>query len=141
VEQADSFGVAALGKAGTFTVEALSQPHGGWLLSVESPAWCFDFALACPAAVGELAAFLRSHAGRIGFAELAVGSFGGACVRVVKDDEFADRFFLRAAGGGSLVEFILAGPAAQEFAAAVAEAAAEFGPDAEPGPAPDRRGM
>jgi len=132
VEQADSFGLAALGKAGAFTVEVLSRPDGGWLLSIESPTWCFDFALAGPATVGELAAFFRMHAGRTGFSELVIGSFGGSHVRVVKDDEFADRFFLRAAGGGMLVEFTLVDPAAQEFAAALAKAAAEFGAEAEP---------
>ncbi len=122
-----SFGLAALGKAGAFTVEVLSRPDGGWLLSVASPDWCFDFALTSPVAVGELAAFFRLHTGQTGFSELVIGSFDGAVVRMVKDDEFADRFFLRAVGVGSLVEFTLAGAAAQEFAAAVAEAAAEFG--------------
>ena len=138
--QANSYGLAALGKSGAFTVEVLDRRDGGWLLSVESPAWCFDFALAGPGAVGELAAFFGSHAGREAFAELVVGSFGGTVVRVVKDDEFPDRFFIRAAGGGSLVEFTLVGGAAQEFAAPVAEAAAEFGAEAEPGAAADRRG-
>ena len=137
MEQADSYGLAAPGTAGAFTVEVLSRPDGGWLLSVESPAWCFDFALAHPGSVGELAAFLRSHAGREEFAELLVGSLGGVAVRAVKDDEFADRFFLRAAGSGSLVEFTLVGGASHEFAAAVAAAAAEFGAEAEPSAAAD----
>ena len=125
-------GLAASGKGGGFTVEVLSRPAGGWSLSVESPAWCVEFELAAPGTVGELAAFLRSHAGRAGFAELAVGTLGGLTVRVVKDDEFADRFFLRAAGGGLLVEFTLADGIECDFAQAVAEAAAEF--DAEVGP-------
>lgn len=126
MDQADSFGLTALGKAGTFTVEVLYHPNEGWLLSVESPAWCFEFALAHRGAVGELATFLHSHAGREQFAELVVGSIGGIVVRVVKDDEFADRFFLRAAGVAWLVEFTLVGGAAQEFMAAVADAATEF---------------
>jgi hypothetical protein len=137
VEQADSYGLAAPGTAGAFTVEVLSRPDGGWLLSVESPAWCFDFALAHPDTVGALAAFLRAHAGRAEFAELVVGSLGAMAVRVVKDDEFEDRFFIRAAGGGPLVEFTLVGGAAHEFTAAVAVAAAEFGAAAEPSAAAD----
>lgn len=139
VKQEESYSLAALGKVGTFTVEVLSKRDGGWLLSVQSPAWCFDFALAGPAAVGELAAFFRSHAGRTGFSELVIGSFGAAAVRVVKCDEFADRFFLRAAGGGALVEFTLTNQAAEEFAAAVAEADGEFATQAEPGDVADGR--
>ena len=127
-----SFGLAASGKAGGFTVEVLSRPTGGWSLSVESSLWCVEFELATPGTVGELAAFLHSHSGRAGFAERAVGMLGGLTVRVVKDDEFTDRFFLRAAGGGLLVEFTLAGGIEGDFAQAVAEAAAEF--DAEVGP-------
>lgn len=127
-----SFGLAASGKGGGFTVEVLSRPTDGWSLSVESPVWCVEFELTTPGTVGELAAFLRSHAGRAGFAELVVGMLGGMTVRMVKDDEFTDRFFLRAAGGGMLVEFTLAGGIEGDFAQAVAEAAGEF--DAEVGP-------
>jgi hypothetical protein len=133
---ADSLSVAAVGKAGAYTIEVLSRPDGGLLLSIASPGWCLDFALARPATVGELAAFLTAHAGREGFAELAVGSLGGLGVRMVKDCEFTDRFFLRAWGEGVLVEFTLAGLAAGEFIAAVVEAAAEFEAAAEPAPAP-----
>ena len=126
MEQADSYGLAALGKAGVFTVMVQSRPDGRWSLYVESPAWCFAFELVGPGAVAELAAFLRSRTGHAEFAELVVGSFGGVPVWMVKDDESADRFFLRAAGGGLLVDLTLIGGTAQEFADAVAEAAAEF---------------
>ncbi|HEX4608601.1 MAG TPA: hypothetical protein VH092_10395 [Urbifossiella sp.] len=126
MEQTGNFGLAALGRVGAFTLEVLSRPEGGWALSVESPAWCFEFPLAGPAVVGELDAFFRSYAGRSEFSELVIGSFGVAVVKVVKDDEYADRFYLRAAGDGLLTEFTLVGLMAQEFAAAVAEAAAEF---------------
>jgi hypothetical protein len=132
VGQDDNFGLAASGRGGRFSVEVLSRPAGGWSLSVQSPAWCVEFEVASPGTVGELAAFLRSHAGRAEFAELVIGMLGGLTVRMVKDDEFGDRFFLRAAGGGWLVEFTLAGGIEGDFAQAVAEAAAEF--DAEPEP-------
>jgi hypothetical protein len=35
------------------------------------------------------------------------GSFHGATVRLIKDDEFADRFWLRANGDDQLAEFTL----------------------------------
>ena len=126
MKDASSFGLEALGKAGEFTVEVLSRSADVWLLSVESPGWCFAFDLADTGKVAELAGFLGSHAGRTEFAELAIGSFGVSAVSVVKDDEFPDSFFMRAAGDGLLVEFTLVGEAATDLGAAVAEAAAEF---------------
>jgi hypothetical protein len=130
MEHAGSFGLTALGTAGAFTVEVLSRPEGGWSLSVNTAAWCFEFPLIGPAAVGELAQFLRAHASNKRFVELTIGMFNGVAVRVVKDEEFADRFFIRSAGVGSLVEFSLVGQAAREFAEAAAEAAADFGAEA-----------
>lgn len=112
-------------------MEVLSRPVGGWLLSVQSPDWCVEFELATPCTVGELSHFLRSHVGRAVFAELPIGSLGGLAVRMVKDSEFEDRFFLRATGS-SLVEFTLAGGMESDFARAVAEAAAEFDSERDP---------
>ena len=137
MEKANSFSLAALGKAGEFTVEVLRRPDVGLLLSIESSEWCFAFNINGLCAVAELAAFLHLYAGREEFAELTIGSFGGASVRVVKDNECVERFFLRAAGLGLLVEFTLVGGLMREFAVAVAEAAAEFGEEAEPGAAAD----
>jgi len=39
--------------------------------------------------------------------EIVVGSFHDVPVRLIKDDEFADRFWFRAYGGGPMVEFVL----------------------------------
>jgi hypothetical protein len=117
--------------SGGFTVEVLSRPVGGWLLSVQSPVWCVEFELATPGTVGELSNFLRSHVGRADFAELPIGTLGGLAVRMVKDSEFDDRFFLRATGS-SLVEFTVAGGMENDFARAVAEAAAEFDSERNP---------
>jgi hypothetical protein len=126
MEHNGNFGLAALGKAGGFTVEILSRPDSGWSVAIESPGWCFEFEITRPGMIAALAAFLCSHNGRTEFADLVVGVFGEIPVRVVKDDEGSDRFFLRAAGDGSLVEFTLVGEATLALAAAVAEAAAEF---------------
>ena len=130
MEDSNSFGLSALGIAGDFTVEVLSLPEGGGLLSIESPTWCFDFELSGPSAVGELAEFLQTYAGRAEFAEMAIGTFGGAVVRVVKDSEFEDRFFIRATCTGPMVEFTLVGNAAKDFVSAVVEVTAEFGAEA-----------
>jgi hypothetical protein len=126
MEDANRFSLAALGKVGTFTVEVLRGSDGSWMLSVESPTWFLDFKLAGPDSIHELAEFFRTQVGRTAFSELAIGSFGSAIVRVIKDDEFADRFYLRVADGGAMAEFPLVGGAAQEFAAAAAEAATDL---------------
>ncbi len=67
-------------------------------------------------------AFLREHAGRLEFSEMVVGSFHNASVRLVKDDEFGDRFWLRASQDGLMVEFTLAADDLSEFTDAVAQA-------------------
>lgn len=113
----------ALGRSGPVTVEVLAGP-GGRVLSVDSPAWSLDFRL--PAGgLAVLAEFLRAHAGRAAFAECVVGSFLGRPVRLIQDDEFADRLWLRVSDDGQLADFPLLGDAALGFAAAVAEAAGE----------------
>ncbi len=127
VEDSNSYGLSASGMAGDFTVEVLSLPEGGGLLCIESPTWCFHFELSGPSAVGELAEFLQTYADRAEFAEMAIGTFGGAVVRVVKDSEFEDRFFIRATCTGPMVEFTLVGNAAKDFVSAVIEVATEFG--------------
>ena len=128
MEDSNNFGLSALGIAGDLSVEVLSRPDGGWLLSIESTTWCFVFELSGPNAIGELAEFLQTYAGRAEFAEMAIGTFGGAVVRVVKDSEFEDRFFIRATCTGPMVEFTLVGNAAKDFVSAVVEVATEFGP-------------
>lgn len=130
VGDANSYGLAALGKTGVFTVELLNGSAGELLLSVESPAWDFCFELASRATPGALSVFLGSQLGRTEFAELPLGSFGGVSVRLVKDDEFEDRFFLRASGGGSSVEFTLVGAGVRDFTSAVRQAAEEFDAEA-----------
>ena len=124
----DASSLAALGKSGGVTVEVLSQADGRWSLAVDAPGWCVEFELTGSTTAGELAAFVRSHTCRTAFAELAVGTLGGMTVRVIKDDEFADRFFLCASGGGSVVEFTLVGGVAGDFIVALGDAAAEFAP-------------
>src|SRR5262245_48203230 len=121
VDQVDKFGVAALGVQGIFTVEVLEGPPDRWWLCIDSPVWCFNFELARPAGVRQLSEFLGKHLDQAGFAELAIGSFHGAVVWMVKDDEFPDRFFLRAGGGGPLVEFTLAGEDIRAFVGAVSQ--------------------
>ena len=72
--------------------------------------------------VARILSFLREHTGLLVFSELVVGSFHGAPVRLIKDHEFADRFWIRAFGDGDMVEFVLAADDLNEFTDAVAQA-------------------
>ncbi len=125
MEQAD-YVCEAFGIAGDFTVEVLSGSDGKFLLTIGSSAWDFDFELVNAGAVSELAGFLRFYVGRREFAELVIGSFNGASVEIVKDDEFEDRLILRARGNGVLVYFKMVAGATTDFASAVSQAAEDF---------------
>lgn len=111
----------AVGRAGQVCVEVLDGADG-YDLSVDAPGWAFDFRLP-DGGVAVMAAFLHAHAGRAEFAECVAGSFLGHPVRLVQDDEFAHRLWLRVGSGGQLAEFALVGEAAGWFAAAVTEVA------------------
>jgi hypothetical protein len=126
LEDTNHYGCEALGKAGAFTVEVLSGSDGKLWLTIESPEWDFVFELVSPATVGDLAAFLRRYTGRAEFAELVLGSFCGATVEIVKDDEFEDRFILRTLGDDVVIFFKMLGDVTDDFVAAVLQAAEEF---------------
>jgi hypothetical protein len=126
VESAGEYGVSALGSVGGFTLEILNRADGDWLLSIEAPSWCFAFGIAGPTYVSDLEKFLRSGAGQTEFSELVVGLLGGVAVRFIKDDEFSDRLFIRAANHGLIVEFTIAGATAIEFTNAVSAVVADL---------------
>jgi hypothetical protein len=135
---ADLWSLEASGCAGEVVVEVLAGA-GGRILSLETPSWSLDFQLP-DGGLAELAAFVRAYAGRAEFAECVAGSFFGQPVVLVKDDEFADRFWLRVCGNGQLAEFPLVGEVSGWFAAAIAEVAGGVEQGAEPGAAADGGG-
>ncbi len=118
------YGAAAVGKTSRFDVvidEALDDASD-IQISISTRSWSFRFALSAREDVARMLSFQREYTGRLVFSELAVGSFQGAPVRLIKDNEFADRFWLRAYGDGSMVEFVLAAEDLAEFTDAVAQA-------------------
>jgi hypothetical protein len=120
--EAQHYGVAAIGSAGRFTVEILETTDNpnARLMSIEAGGWSLCFALA-ERGTAQVLSFLRVHAGRVVFSELAIGSFLGAPVILIKDDEFPDRFYLRVFANGHLLEFVLTADALTEFTEAVAQ--------------------
>ena len=120
--EAQHYGVAAIGSAGRFTVEILETTDNPAtrLMSIEAGGWSLCFALA-ERGDAQALSFLREHAGQAVFSELVIGSFLGAPVVLIKDDEFPDRFYLRAFANGHLLEFVLTADALTEFTDAVAQ--------------------
>ena len=119
---AQHYGVAAVGSAGRFTVEILEAADrpAARLMSIEAGEWSICFVLADHGET-RLLAFLLEHTGHAMFSVLTIGSFLGAPVVLIKDDEFADRFCLRAFAEGHLLEFVLAADRLAEFTKAVAQ--------------------
>jgi|SRR6185503_8113274 hypothetical protein len=118
-----SYGAAAVGCTAQFDVEideALDDPND-LQMGINTRQWSFRFCLSARSDVARMLSFLREHTGRVEFAELVVGSFHGARVVLVKDNEFADRFWLRALGACQLAEFVLAAEAVTEFTEAIAQ--------------------
>jgi hypothetical protein len=118
------YGVAAVGKTSRFDVvidEALDDASD-LQMSISTRSWSFRFALSARDDVARILSFLREQTGRLVFSELAVGSFQGARVFLIKDDEFGDRFWLRARGADHMVGFVLAADELTEFTDAIAQA-------------------
>ncbi len=117
------YGAAAVGRTSRFDVgidEALDDAND-LQMSISTRSWSFRFTLFARDDVGRMFSFLREHTGRLVFSELAVGSFQGAPVRLIKDDELPDRFWLQVDQGGPMVEFVLAAEDLTEFTDAVAQ--------------------
>jgi hypothetical protein len=105
-DKGHSWGLAAFGRHGSIEV-SLDEPvghDGSWQLQISGKGWEFIFDLAGPDTARGLSAFVKDHADRKVFAEYRVGSFQTADVVIVKDSEFADRFWLRIRGGGQMAE-------------------------------------
>jgi len=118
------YGAAAVGGTSNYDVEVdevLDDPNDV-RMSVHARSWSFRFRLSGRADVSRMLSFLREHTGSFVFSELVVGSFHGAPVWLVKDPEFADRFWLRAHGEGQMVEFTFAADDLAQFTEAVAQA-------------------
>jgi hypothetical protein len=96
-EIAHHWGAAAIGRHGSIEADLLEPVghEGPWLLQLSGKGWHFAFGVAGAKAVREFSRFVKEHAEREVFAEYRAGSFQAADVFVVKDSEFADRFWLR----------------------------------------------
>src|SRR3569623_2100245 len=106
-------------------IDEAQDGSGNLQLDISAPAWAFRFNVTARQDLDHIVRFLREQMGRLVFSELVAGSFCGARVMLVKDSEFADRFWLRVFGQGLMVECTLVGSQAAELATAIAQAAGD----------------
>ena len=105
-ERSPKWGLAAFGRHGDIEIQ-LDEPigrNGPWQLQLSGKGWDFVFDVAGASAVREFSAFVKKQVARTVFAEHRIGSFEAAGVFIVKDSEFADRFWLRIRGAGQMAE-------------------------------------
>lgn len=124
-----SWGLAALGTHRSITVE-LCEPigrEGPWHLQLEGTRWNFRVDVAGKEAAIALCTFVKSHAGRAGFAEHHVGLSDTAQVCVVKDDE-GDRFFIRVSSVGLNARVAIQDEEALDFQKALEDLIADLTP-------------
>jgi hypothetical protein len=129
-EIAHHWGAAAIGRHGSIEADLLEPVghEGPWLLELTGKGWHFAFGVAGANAVRELSRFVQEHAEREVFAEYRAGSFQAADVFLVKDSEFADRFWLRIRGADQMAEVTIQAEDAVAFGKALEDLVADFGP-------------
>ncbi|HEX5222509.1 MAG TPA: hypothetical protein VFZ59_23340 [Verrucomicrobiae bacterium] len=88
------------------------------MMSIETDTWSLSFTLG----EHDLAEILAHLRGRDTASELKIGDFLDAPVRLIKDDEFNDRYFLRASKAGHVLEFVLGADQLAQFTNAMADA-------------------
>src|SRR4030095_9965044 len=118
------YGLAGLGRSGRVDVdvdEELDEP-GHVQMTIDLPGWSFRFRLSARTQASRILGFVREQTGSLVFSEITIGSFVGAPVLLVKDREMADRFWLKAAKDGQIVEFMLAGEDVADLTEAVSQA-------------------
>lgn len=117
------YGLVAIGRAGHLTVEILENCAASRLLSIETDGWTFSFALGehDPA---EMLTHIRGHGTS---SELKVGLFCGVPLMLIRDNEYSDRYFLRAFRDGDLLEFVLTGEPLAQFRDALAQVVHDLG--------------
>ena len=120
-EIAHQWGAAAVGRHGDIEADLLEPigHEGPWLLQLSGKDWHFAFGVAGSSSVRELSKFVNEHAEREVFAEFRAGSFQAAEVFIVKDSEFADRFWLRIRDADQMAEVTIQAEDAVAFGKAL----------------------
>ena len=105
-----------------------------WTMTIETSTWSLRFAIAGHSIAAAFSDFLAAYQDRKEHHELVIGRFQNAEVRIVKDDEFADRFFLVTAGGDDTMFISLGANSVTEMYGALAKVVADLSDSDNTGP-------
>ena len=122
-----TWGLNSLARCGQVDLdldESIDDGPQTYMLTLCVPSLELRFEIAGPDATGALSAFMRENYGRKASAELQIGVLDGLPVRIIKDDEHADRFFIIAARE-SIMHVTVVDPVAGDLMRASEELAAE----------------
>jgi hypothetical protein len=95
-----------------------------YMLTFALPSVELRFQVSSLDAVQAMSSFFRENYGQRKVAELEIGVLDGVPVRIIKDDEHLDRFFISAARGG-MIRVTVVDPVASDLVRAMEELAAE----------------
>jgi hypothetical protein len=122
-----TWGLNSLARCGQVDLDLDESTGDGpltYMLTLGIPSLELRFGIAGPDAIRAINAFMRQNYGRKASHELQIGVLDGLPVRIVKDDEHADRFFI-IAGRESMIHVTVVDPVAGDLMRATEELAAE----------------
>ena len=124
----EMWGVVAYGRCGQVELEideSVDEPKR-FVMEICLPAVKMCVVVADPGVAAALSQFLREHGNRRTFAKMQIGTIGDAPAWIIKDDEFADRLWIRA-GADWMIDVTIDDPLAGDFARAAEDLAADVG--------------
>ena len=122
-----TWGLNSLARCGQVELDLDESTDSGpltYMLTLGVPNLELRFEVAGAHVTRALSMFMRENYGRKASAELQIGVLDGLPVRIIKDDEHADRFFIVAAREGMIYATVV-DPVAGDLMRATEELAAE----------------
>lgn len=125
--QSEGWGFEAFGRSRQFTIEVDSSFCGSFYeIAITNARFQIRWQNENLAALQKMAVFIRRNNGQEQFDEINLGVIGVSTVTLVKDDEFAGRFFLKIVGQPGHMCYTLINSDAAELLRAAEMALAEL---------------
>lgn len=124
-ETGPEFMVLEVASSGSMSVELLQSIRGTWLLDIDAKKWSLGVAIPRTEVISIFATFLRRTIGTTQYSEIDIGTLFGSTVKVHKDDELPDRYFIRVVDKPyrGILELVLVDPEATDLRIAMHELA------------------
>lgn len=122
------WGLIALSRHGDLKIDIDERLDGSgyWELDLQSRRWSVRFGIAGKRGVRALSRFVSRYAGQTVFAKHRIGAFRHSIVGLIKDEEFADRFFLTIDAENWHTRITLVGRQAHSFRNALEDIVAQL---------------